>query len=375
MEFKNAIRDVSGIFTTMVAAAPRFISLFKATDPATSTTHGWINDLLGNITLTVTAASGNTLTVSAADAAKIDVGSVLRLTTAPALFVVTNISGTSVTVSLLAANGSDVTEVPAESKLLLMYDPKEKGSCEGLVNLHQGDLAENYTQIFRRDAELTGTDASTRTYDQANQMDKQVLAAMDAVMRDMNNAAIFGFPQKVNGKVTPGMAGGIFHFGSQTGGIAVNADGAALDNMLVNDAAVEIANAGGNANIILCSTGQARVLSADMKEKVVVMNRDETRGSYVAQVINDVTGRAQTVFAETAMPDDVAFVIDDTGLGLTPLQNRQLTESDATDPSCDSEKRKIIGEYTFEFRNAKQRIGKIYGLKDSKTVLAGLRTK
>ena len=372
-ELKNIVRDVSGIFTTMVAAAPRFISLFRATDPATSTTHGWINDLLGNVMLTVTAASGNTLTVSLEDAAKIDIGSVVRITTAPALFVVNSINGTSVGVSLLAANGSEVTEIPAQSTLLLMYSPKEKGSCDGLAGLHQGDLAENYTQIFRRDAELTRTDANTRTYDQANQMDKQVLAAMDAVMRDMNNAAIFGFPRKAVGKTTPGLAGGIFYFGSQEGGIAVNADGKAFDNMIVNDAAEGIADNGGVADIILCSTGQARVLSADMKEKVVVMNRDETRGSYVAQVINDVTGRAQTVFAEPAMPDDVAFVLDSTGLGLTPLQNSQLTESDATDAGCDGERRKIIGEYTFEFRNAKQRIGKVVGLQDPKTALAAKR--
>lgn len=372
-ELKNIVRDVSGIFTTMVAAAPRFISLFRATDPATSTTHGWINDLLGNVMLTVTAASGNTLTVSLEDAAKIDIGSVVRITTAPALFVVNSINGTSVGVSLLAANGSEVTEIPAQSTLLLMYSPKEKGSCDGLAGLHQGDLTENYTQIFRRDAELTRTDANTRTYDQANQMDKQVLAAMDAVMRDMNNAAIFGFPRKAVGKTTPGLAGGIFYFGSQEGGIAVNADGKAFDNMIVNDAAEGIADNGGVADIILCSTGQARVLSADMKEKVVVMNRDETRGSYVAQVINDVTGRAQTVFAEPAMPDDVAFVLDSTGLGLTPLQNSQLTESDATDAGCDGERRKIIGEYTFEFRNAKQRIGKVVGLQDPKTALAAKR--
>lgn len=370
--FTNIVRDVSEIFTTMVAKAPRFISLFQTTAPATSTTHGWINDLLTDSTVAVTAASDNTLTVSAADAQKLEVNAVVRTTTSPALYVVNSISGTSVAVSLLTNNGDSSAAIASGATLILMYSAKEKGSCAGITGQHEGSIVENYTQIFRRDAELTGTDANVNTYDNANKMDRQVAAAMDAIMRDMNNAAIFGFKRQASGRTTPGLAGGIFQFGRQQGGITVNANGAAFSNVIVNDAAEGIFANGANPDTILCGIGQARVLSADMKEKVVVMNRDETRGSYVAQVINDVTGRAQTVFAEPAMPDDCAFVLDRQGLGLTPLQNRQLTETDATDASCDGERRKVIGEYTFEFRNAKERIGFISGLKDSAEALAAV---
>ena len=148
-----------------------------------------------------------------------------------------------------------------------------------------------------------------------------------------------------------------------------------FDSFLVNDGAQQITDEGAQPSIILCSPGQARVLSADMVDQVIINQDNNARGSYVARVTNDITGAQQTIFSEPMMPDNIAFVLDPTGLGLTPLGGRSMADSDATTATCDSIRRKIIGEYTFEFKNSLQRISKIYGLMGSMEALAAKRTK
>lgn len=370
--FENQVRDISDVLNTVIKSQPRFISLFQTTAPATSTTHEWLEDQIAPMTVTVSSISSSTVTVSADDAKKLVAGQILRIKDDPALFEVSTVSGTSVTLTLVAANGSSKSMPAASDILYIAYNPREEGSCDGERSFHQSGTARNYTQIFRGDVEVTGTAQEVRVYGLESRINYQTGIALQKLSRDMNNAALFGFPRAHSASAT-GMAGGLFHFGGQTGGLSINAAGNAFDSFIVNDGAQQITDEGASASIIVCSPGQARVLSADMSDQVIINQDSGERGTYVARVTNDITGAQQTIFSDPMMPDTVAFVLDPTGLGLTPLGGRQMTDSDATIATCDSIRRKIIGEYTFEFKNAKQRISKIYGLMGSQAALASKR--
>lgn len=373
-ELANVKRDLSDVLSTIIKGQPRFISLFTTTAPATSTTHEWLEDQIAPMTVTISSISESTATVSAADAAKIAEGSILRVKDDPALFEVSAVSGTNITLTLVAANGS-AKSMPATSDVMyIAYTPREEGSCDGKKSFHQSGTAQNYTQIFRGDIEITGTSQEVKVYGLENRINYQTNIEMQKLARDMNNAAIFGIPRAHTASTT-GMAGGLFHFGSQAGGLSINANGNMFDSFLVNDGAQQITDEGAQPSIILCSPGQARVLSADMVDQVIINQDNNARGSYVARVTNDITGAQQTIFSEPMMPDNIAFVLDPTGLGLTPLGGRSMADSDATTATCDSIRRKIIGEYTFEFKNSLQRISKIYGLMGSMEALAAKRTK
>ena len=77
--------------------------------------------------------------------------------------------------------------------------------------------------------------------------------------------------------------------------------------------------------------------------------------------------------ADPDVPDTDVWVMDTTGLGLASLKGRAISDVDATPQGFDGIKRMAIGELTFEFKNAKQRLCRISNLKSSSEALKALR--
>ena len=115
------------------------------------------------------------------------------------------------------------------------------------------------------------------------------------------------------------------------------------------------------------------MLSAEYKDKVTIQREDKARGAYVASIVNAITGGLMTIYADPDVPDTDAWLVDPAGFGLSNLRGRAISDEDATPQGFDGIKRMALGELTFEFKNAKQRLCRISGLKPSKTVLTGLR--
>lgn len=365
----NVRRDLSDVLSTLIAGSDNFISLFPTLGAVKNTKHEWLEDQIVGRTVTATAVSGSVLTVSAADAAKLSVGTQLVPEGDSALFGVTAISGTSVTVAKLAANGSSTAAPSANSVLKIVSTPTEEGSTEGENYFHQSGTAYNYMQIFRKDVKVPRSVIETAVYGLENAIETQTALAMQELVRDLNRAAIFGTPI-VRSASAKGSAGGLYHYGTQNGGLSVAlATAAALSPKIINDASSSIVEAGGTPNIILLGTGQARVLSAALKDKLIINQADKQRGSHVTQIVNDVTGGLMTVVVDSNIPDTDAWVLDAAGFGLVPMTNSALGDEDTTPPGYDGIRRTILGEMTFEFKNAKQRLCRISNLTASATAL------
>ena len=205
-----------------------------------------------------------------------------------------------------------------------------------------------------------------------NQVLRQTAFAMQGLTRDLNRVVLFG--RRV--EAAPGVRGeaaGLYFFGTQEGGLAVDASGARLDSYIVNDAAQAILGEGGNPMQILCSPGQARVLSSEYKDRLQILRSDKERGAYVAVVVNEINGRGMTILADPDVPDTDVWLLDPSGFGLSNLKGRAITDEDATPKGFDGIMRVAIGELTFEFKNAKQRICRIKGVQPSAAALAGIK--
>ena len=124
---------------------------------------------------------------------------------------------------------------------------------------------------------------------------------------------------------------------------------------------------------ILCSPGQARVLSNEYKDRLQIVRSDDARGAYVAVIINESNGSTMTIMADPDVPDTEAWVNDINGFGLSNLHGRAISDQDSTPKGFDGVKRMALGELTLEFKNAHQRLCRIYGLKPSAQALAALR--
>ena len=374
-DFQNQKRDLGDILSTVIAQDSRIIQLFPLRDAAKGRKHEWLEDQISGDRCVVNGAvSDSKLPMSATDLAKLEVGTLFHVNEDSALFRVTALDTTNnkATVTLVGANGSNTTMPSNGDSIVLVAHPEKEGSQEGQSKVHQSGVNYNYTQIFRKEVEMSGTAIKTRTYDLANSIDNQVNLRMVDFARDLNSTALFGIPVQPSNAAN-GAAGGLFYFGTQVGGIAVDANGTAFDSFLVNEAAQAISGQGGIPSTIICGIGQARVLSADMHNKLTIVQQDRERGAYVANVVNDVNGSLIRIFAEPLIPDTMAFVVDPSGFGLVPMQDRAVWDEDTTPNGFDGIRRTLLGEYTFEFKNALQRIGIIKNLKASATALASKR--
>ena len=142
---------------------------------------------------------------------------------------------------------------------------------------------------------------------------------------------------------------------------------------MINDAAQNILSEGGDPMQILCSPGQARVISCEYKDRLQVLRSDDRRGAYVAVIVNEINGRGLTVMADPDVPDTDCWLIDPSGFGLSNLRGRAISDSDSTPKGFDGIRRTALGELTFEFKNAQQRCCRIRGLAASAAALASFR--
>ena len=373
--FQNKKRDLSNVLSDVIKGAPRFISNFKTVAVSHQQKHEWLEDQIAGRSITATSVASLACTVSAADAAKVKVGTLLTIRDDSALFRVASVSGTTVTVELVAANGSSKSSPANGDVLNIVTTPVAEGSSngDGEENYRQSDTEYNCCQIFRKEIVLSGSALAIDVYGNVdNQMNRQTAFALDELTRDLNRVVLFGRRVEASG-TTRGEAGGLYFFGTQAGGLSVDAAGARLDSYIVNDAAQAILGEGGDPVQILCSPGQSRVLSCEFKGRLQVLRSDDRRGAYVAVVVNEINGRGMTIMADPDVPDTDVWVLDPAGFGLSNLKGRAITDEDATPKGFDGIKRMALGELTFEFKNAKQRLCRIKGLQPSAAALAGIK--
>ena len=373
--FLNKKRDLSDILSTVVKDEPRFISNFSAVADGTAQKHEWLEDQISGRSIKALTVDGNTVTAENTDIAKLKAGTLLVVQNDSALFRVNTVADNSFTLELAGANGSAVTMPAAGAVLNIVSSPMAEGSVngDGEETSHMSNTEYNYMQIFRKDIVLTGTAMAINVYGSIdNQINRQTAFAMSELARDLNRVALFGV-RREPGAAVRGEAGGLYCFATGNNAMAIDAGNLALDSFMINDAAQNILSEGGEPMQILCSPGQARVLSNEYKRSLQVLRSDERRGAYVATVVNEISGRGMTIMADPDVPDTDVWVMDTTGLGMASLKGRSITDVDASPQGFDGVKRMAIGELTFEFKNAKQRLCRIHNIQNSANSLKALR--
>ena len=374
--FADRKRDLSQVMSGVIKDEPRFISNFHTVSDATNRKHEYLQDQLTGRGITVTAVNDSTLTLSASDAAKLHVGTLIALKDDPALYRIDSVGDSSAAVSLVSANGSNSIVLPAAGgNFIIVSTPMAEGSVngDGEENYHLSESAWNATQIFRKEIVLSGSALAVSLYGNAdNQLNRQTAFALADLARDLNRVALFG--RRVEATATTrGEAGGLYYFCNLLAAPEIDADSAALDSFIINDAAQAVLGEGGDPMQILCSPGQARVISNEFRDRIQVLRSDDRRGAYVAVIVNEINGRGMTIMADPDMPDGDAFVVDPACFGLANLAGRAITDIDATPSGFDGIRRVALGELTFEFRNLKQRVCRIKNLLASTSAIAALR--
>lgn len=374
--FQNKKRDLSDILSTVVKDSPRFISNFRTVENAIQQKHEWLEDQIAGRSITAISAADGTITVNASDAKKVTAGTLVTFKDDSALFVVKTVNSSNIILELASPNGSALTAetLPAEGGVFnIVSTPVSEGSVVGDETGITGNFNYNCTQIFRKDIVLSGSAMAINVFGNVdNLLNRQTSFALDELARDLNRVALFGRRVEAS-STTKGEAGGLYFFGCGDGALSIDAAVNTLDSFIINDAAQAVLSEGGDPMQILCSPGQARVLASEYRQNLQILRSDDRRGAYVAQIVNEINGRGMVIMADPDMPDCDAWIIDPAGFGLSSLQGRAICDEDATPKGFDGIKRMALGEITFEFKNAKQRLCRIKNLKSSTEALAALK--
>ncbi|MBR7127869.1 MAG: DUF5309 family protein [Lentisphaeria bacterium] len=376
--FQNKKRDLAEVLSTVIKNEPRFISNFKMVENATQQKHEWLEDQITGRSVTASSITeAGVMTVSAGDIEKIKVGSLLTRVGDSALLRVDAVNNGVLNISIVSANGSATTlstlgdNVPAVFNIV--STPVAEGSIIGDETGLTGKTNYNCTQIFRKDIILSGSALAVNVFGNVdNLLNRQTGFALEELARDLNRVALFGRRVEASA-VNKGEAGGLYYFGCGEGAMEIDANGTTVDSFSLNDAAQAILSEGGEPMQILCSVGQARVLSNEYRNNLQILRADECRGAYVAQIVNEINGRAMTIMADPDMVDTDVWVIDTAGFGLSALSGRAINDRDATPNGFDGIKRMALGELTFEFKNAKQRLCRIKNLMPSTAAIAAMK--
>ncbi len=376
-EWNNLKRDFSDILSTMISSAPGFITLFPNKGNATQIKHEWLEDHIKPKQISYSAYDATTTpgTFTVTSSSGWEVGDYVNILGNPAVFKIASTTSTTIVVTLVAANGGysalSSTGAPATSAgtLCFVSRPMNEGSSSGIDVHRQSTTGYNYSQIIRRDIALTATSSVVKTFGMENAIPYQEEEAIRQLIYEMNLISLFGVRQQRTSS-SLGTTGGLYYFGTQTNGLCDNysASPVALSTAIINKAAQKIVEAGGTPSVILCGTGQARVISRLYNSTLNIQRADQVRGSFVSHIINESTGGLMQVFVEPNMIDSEIWVIDPSGFGLLWLRN--LVSSDSTSPNQDGYSRKLIGEFTLEFKNAKQKLCRVNGLQASATTLS-----
>lgn len=373
------MRDLGPVLDEVIKDKTAFLSFFTKSGVATNPKHEWLQDTLTARRLTITnvTTSTKTLTASEADVAKLQVGMQFVVENDYVLYEIATIpSTTTFTVTVIAARGK-TNPLPAANDVLRIVS---KPNVEGSYRADSEDSARtvgtdyNFLQVLRKKVVVTNMALNTKTYDQIeNDINMQAANMIRECALDLNYIAIAGQRREMKDGAK-GAAGGLYDFGLQDGSLAItNMTAKRLDCFMTNDAAAKIIDAGAEPDIVLCGPGQARVLSNDYRNMVMVDRGDLKRGTYVARIVSDVTGKEIVIVVEPAIPDTEAWVLDTSGLFYVPLQNSDLTDRDTTSSDFEGIERTIVGTFTFEYKNALARLCRISNLSPSATELEKMK--
>lgn len=366
-DFQQQVRQMQANVDLILQKSPVLFGLVGVGEALSQTKFEWQNDYLNSDTGVAAGAKLSTdltVTVAAGDARKFAVNAlvqngleVLRVTAVDeATDVITVTRGYDATTPEAIASGAE---------LKIISRPRPEGEDTFRKNeINDRLVSFNFSQIFSRYAAVSRTQQAINTYGVEDELDYQVNLRLAEMVREMNNALIYG-RKYAGSSAQPRTSGGLFAFANEQGSFNKSFANAEIDAKGLNDAVEAVFSRGGSVNTILCSPNVARQITKLGGNTIQTTRQDNATGHQILSFVSDLPGGAiSSVVVDQNMPKDRALLLD-----IDKIKARYLTpvyDQDATLPGADYFSRVIRGEVGFEVKNAKESIAVLSGI--SKTV-------
>ena len=365
-EYQNKVRSVVEVFDQLRQSYPTLISLIPNGVMTTSTKEEWLEDSLTPTSTTITSfdTDGDGTGINVASTAGMRAGAILRFTTSADVSRTEQVqiasvdSTTALTVTRDYGSTTGVTLVVGD-KVFLLSSPLNEKSEAGTSSGQEPDMVYNYTQIFERIADISRTAQAVKKYGIEDALDEQVQVKLTEIMRELNNAAIYGRRVERTSSVN-GTMGGLLQY-MESGNIETTGGG--ITSAIINNMLESIFNDGGFSNnyALLCAENQARKISAlntsGSNPMVQKVESDRNLGGYISTFTGDLPvmdGFQAKIVVDPNFPKDQVAIVDMNRIELAWLTDSELRDFDATPNGYDGFKRRVLGEATIRIKNGKE---------------------
>lgn len=382
------IRSVLEVFETIVAKRPTVSSLIQFVQDenqyATLHKYEWLEHKRTPLSWTVNATSATSSTALVfVSTSGVKAGDILGFKSATGASKSVRVKVSSVTNAttlvierITSSAFPDVALVATDVAYLISRAKNESSTADAATN--EKPVAKyNYTQIFRRDIQLSRTVLQSKVYGLKslspadkreaiqNLLDFQVEAQLQAIAYELNQSLIDGFREaRVDGGDN-GSFGGIREFLKENASSVYDASSASVSQTILNNAINQVAENGGDTTsltVMLCHPTQARLISAFnvAGNNPVIQRGDNVAGSYVVQYQSDLSGSnggaLTQIVVDRNFPEDEIAIINPNNMRIVPMEPLSVVETTRIDngviaDDLDGRKWKLVGEMTFEFKN------------------------
>ncbi|MCA9296286.1 MAG: DUF5309 family protein [Phycisphaerales bacterium] len=356
--------DVSDVVSVVSPhETPLLHHLGNGARPATSTVHEWLEDtLLPNTDVVTDPSIANPATevvFTVANGNRFRVGDQIQLAGKREVMLVLAVNGNDLAVQR-QYGGTPASDVETADPVLILGNAALEGDIAPQARFTNRARKQNFTQIFTKSVEVSGSQLAVQTLAVADELDYQKQERLRELLRDLENCVINGvastsapegsmsirrtmrgiLPSLVTNQFMP--ADGVVPSGSGT-----NAD--LLTETMLNAALREVwSQSSGSIDTIVCGGFQKRRINEFVASNQRFIDHDHRFSSLVHLYESDF-GVCRVVMSRW-VPSDVVLLLDSSRLHVMPLSGRSFHFNPLA-KTGDAETGQVIGEYTLELRN------------------------
>jgi len=332
------VRDVSDVLDAVYVADTPFVNKIGWGAASSNKTIEWVTDSIGYGYLIL--SNGGTVASDASDFVvgtsnvgaqstalrQIHTGSILKYNnqSAPLGYMVVedlSLGGGSVTFTYLS--GTTILEAITDAAtLFIIGNAVPEGSTPRQDTTRPRGLQSNYTQIFRKDVQITGTRQALEMYAVGNELRHQIELRTKEYKRELERTAILGRKEAGSAAETP-LMGGIYDFLRGQSGDNIDTTSTALTESVLNTIVKGVMEKGGMPDCVLVGFDRQQDISSWDVAKKRTTQDTRMAGYYTTQYLSDL-GAVLDVLVSRWVPANYAFVLSTSMIKLCPMRGRKF---------------------------------------------------
>lgn len=369
--------DISEILLASLIPENNVLGLMPIGAEVVDTQFRWLEDKLNNTSITDTTGGGQssgstTLTVSAADAAVLDIGYILSDEASGGVATgeqvqVTAVQGTSVTVTRGYGGTTAVTHAQNATWRIIAsptYENSDLGRDMSRARITKNNVIQRFELNVNISQEQIKRAMAGAAPGVPDEMEYQFRQRLREMLRKMNNTLLYGRASSTSTPITgdysttEGMTGWLD--GTYNATATPQAQGgAALTDTMLNSLNKTLIRNGAVPDWIIVGTNGAEALSKLYNDRIRIEQSDETRGFKVKYFDTTLQNQLRILFDNAVIdtaPNGILFLVDSGRMMIRPFIDSFFYLIEA--PSFrDGDAMRALSKWGFEIRNTGTDVG------------------